>query len=63
MDKSSDNLNKLTTRELELQKQEMDVIFGRNQIKKESSDFEYDKRVDFSEEEKSAWDQDGDFWS
>lgn len=66
MDKSSENLNKLTTRELELQKQEMDIIFAKNQIKKESPDFEYDKQVDFSEkEEKSTWDQEqeGDFWT
>lgn len=66
-EKSHGNLNKLTRQELELQKEEMDVLFTKNQVKKDEPDFEYDKQVEFGDQQgDSAWDADADhtedFW-
>jgi len=68
--KSSGNLNVLTTAELDLQKEEMDVLFVKNQVKPDEPEFEYDKQKDFEGEKiESGWDEaeglddnEQDFW-
>lgn len=64
--KLNDNLNKLPTDELELQKELMESIFLKNQIKRGDEDFVYDKRMDFTGKKmESDWDLEGDdnFWN
>lgn len=63
--KINEDLNKLPTEELEIQKQLMEALFLKNQIKKDDSDFVYDKRLDFpGEKTESNWDSETDdkFW-
>lgn len=65
--KMNEDLNKLSIQEIEVQKQLMDSIFTKNQIKKEDPDFVYDKQIDFnSTTEESNWDKEADsedFWN
>ncbi|EEB10572.1 conserved hypothetical protein [Pediculus humanus corporis] len=57
--KLNENLNKLSTKELNVQKELMDTLFIKNQIKKDDVDFVYDKRIQFSGEKiNSDWDFD-----
>lgn len=64
--KMNEDLNKLSIQEIEVQKQLMDSIFTKNQIKRESPEFVYDKQVEFNNTEESNWDKDadsGEFWN
>lgn len=58
--KMNEDLNKLSIQEIEVQKQLMDSIFTKNQIKRDSPDFIYDKQVEFNNTEESNWDKEAD---
>lgn len=63
--KMDEDLNKLSTKEIENQKELMDALFLKNQITKEDKEFVYDKRIEFnSPKEESNWDLEADdnFW-
>ena len=59
-DYQNTNLNKLSDTEIAAHKKKMDEKFVKNQLRQGDAGFQYDKRVEFTNEEREdgSWDED-----